>query len=132
MGGNLILKNTVNGYRDDFGIVGLSFEHETALKLTPQWTLLPSVRLYTQQAAQYFAPYQTHDAAEEYYTSDYDLSGFQSYQAGLGVEYIPDANPSRKRSVSAISVEYLGYRRSDHLSAHIVSLTVKARWQEHP
>ena len=69
-------------------------------------------------------PYQEHDAEATYYTFSYDLSDFQSYQAGLGVTYQPCDHLKRKRTVSALSLKHAGCHRSDRLRSHIISPAV--------
>ncbi len=117
--GNIILKNKVGGYMDDFGVLGLTFDNETAIKLSPKWTLLPSVRYYTQQKSKFFAPKGEHDPTDDYYTSDYDLSGISSITIGMGWRHWPAVR--KNKGLHNFSFRYFFYSRSNGLKAHTVS-----------
>ena len=42
---------------------------------------------YSQSASKYFKTYQEHTATETYYTSNDDLSKFDSHLLGLGMKF---------------------------------------------
>lgn len=121
-GGRYIVKSTVNPYIDSWGVLGVSLENETAIKLNPVWTLLPNARIYTQKGSRYFAGYKQHSSADKYYTSDYDLSAYQTYSIGLGVKYIPHHKLYKSISMSTILVRYNYYHRTDGLRGHILTV----------
>ena len=116
---DIVLKNTVGGYRDNFGILGLTLQNETAIKLNPNWTLLPSFRFYTQRGSKYFAPLGEHDPNETFYTSDYDLSSIRSTRFGIGWRHWPATRMNK--GLHLFSVQYFYYSRSNGLRAHTVS-----------
>lgn len=124
--GNVITKNSVSGYSDNFGITGFAVENETALKVDPKWTIYGNVRFYTQSAADYFAPYGEHDPSEYYYTSDYDLSKFNSIRIGVGVKLSPYSFSKTKpnKRFDSATLKYNYYRRSNDLYAHMCSLSI--------
>jgi hypothetical protein len=122
VGGRVVLKNTINGYTDNFGITAFSIEHETALKLKPGLTLLPNARFYTQKATRYFAGYGKHSILEQFYTSDYDLSGFQTYSIGIGLKCSP-YNLSSGPQFKTLLLRYNFMHRSNNLAAHIFSIS---------
>lgn len=122
VGGRFILKNTINAYADDFGILAFAFDQETVFKLKPTLSLLANVRFYHQQAAKYFAPFQAHAAESEFHTSDFDLSELQHYTLGLGLKYQMTSALSRRWKIKAIVFRYNGSYRSDHLKAHAFTL----------
>jgi len=122
--GRTILKNTANVYADDFGILGLSLKHETAYKLSPKITVLADVKLYTQQASKYFAPFRVHAFGSTFYTSDYDLSQFQTLKLGMGLKWRPDLYKKRQR-IDLISFRYHYYMRSNGLESHAISVLFK-------
>lgn len=126
IGGSTILKNTIDTYKDDFGITAFGIENETALKLMPHLTLLPNIRFYTQTAARYFAPYKEHKVEEEYYTSDYDLSAFNTLRVGLGVKFSPKKYISKQKVFNSAVLRYSYYHRTNGLKAHIFSLVLQA------
>jgi hypothetical protein len=125
IGGKWILKNTVNGYHDDFGINAFSVENETAIKITPVFTLMPGIRFHWQDGSRYFAPYRAHSPDETYYTSDYDLSHLQTYSAGMGLKFIPQKYLARKYLWNSMIFRYNYLYRTDRLHAHILSLVIQ-------
>ena len=120
-----ILKNGIQVYTDDFGIRALSFEHESMIKINPFFSILPNFRINTQKASKYFAPFQQHAKTEVYYTSDYDLSGFQSYLIGMGFKYNPYIFATRKILFNTLILRYSYMYRSNGLQAHILSLVLQ-------
>ncbi|GJM34931.1 MAG: hypothetical protein DHS20C18_39320 [Saprospiraceae bacterium] len=124
LGGRTILKGTYGFYWDNFGIIGHAIELESAFKLSPILTLAPFVRFYRQSAADYFAPFKEHQPDAEYYTSDFDLSDFQSYKAGLYFRYAPLDYWTRRFLFNELRLRYAFFRRSDGLVAHIISFSV--------
>jgi len=123
--GNFILKNSISGYADDFDILGFAFENETALKLNPKWTVFSNLRYYQQSASKYFAPYLEHDSNDRFYTSDYDLSKFNSFKIGFGAKFSPFSYSSDSKRFDTATLSYNYYNRSNSLSAHMVSLAIK-------
>ncbi|MCL6265725.1 DUF3570 domain-containing protein [Flagellimonas myxillae] len=115
----IILKNTLGTYMDDFGILALTLDHETAIKLSPKWTLLPSLRYHTQQGSKYFAPKGEHNPNDTYYTSDYDLSSINSLTIGMGWSHWPTNR--KNKGLHNFSFRYFFYSRSNGLRAHTVS-----------
>lgn len=122
IGGRVILKNTLNPYTDSFGILAMAVEHETAMKVNPAFTLLANVRWYKQRASRYFKPYQEHSPSETYFTSDYDLSAFYSYNVGVGAKYNPVGSPEKRWSSRGMLFRYNYMHRSNGLDAHIISI----------
>ncbi len=121
VGGRTIFKNAIDYYVDNFSVQGLGLENETAVKLTPQFIIAPSFRIYFQRRSRYFAPYQEHQINEEFYTSDYDLSTMSTQKGGIALRYSPAAQQSGKLIVSQIEISYSYYSRSNGLDAHIIS-----------
>ncbi len=123
VGGRFILKNTASAYTDDWGVVSVSLENETAIKFSGLFTLVPHVRFYAQKSTRYFAKKGLHTPGEEYFTSDFDLSRFQSYKAGMRLKYYPRNLHPKHWLVNGWYLDYAYYFRSDGLSAHIVTLS---------
>lgn len=121
VGSRLIIRTHYRYYGDSFGIHAHTVSVEAPIKLSRIVSLIPLIRLYSQSAADHFRPYGEHDHGQSYYTSDYDLSRFESLKAGMGFRYAP---MSRKGTVTFREVElrYATYQRSDGLSAHMISL----------
>lgn len=129
----LVMRSYYRFYTDDFGINGHTFELETPLKITRQITLSPFYRYHTQTASKYFAPYKSHVSTQEFYTSDYDLSGLSSRKYGLGLRYYPLYGLARSKpflqSKRVFIIKYLDlrgayYSRSTGLKASIITLNI--------
>jgi hypothetical protein len=117
-----ILKVMAGFYRDNFGITSGTFDLEAAIKIQPQFTLSPFIRIYSQTASQYFRPFRLHDPEENYYTSDYDLSKFQSFKTGIAFRYVPVKYLWKRNIFQEISMRYTFFQRSDGLVSHIVTM----------
>ncbi len=114
-------------YYDDWGITSHTANIELPIKISDNFTLYPSYRYYTQTAADYFAPFEQHVSTEEFYTSDYDLSEFNSNQFGLGLSYT-DIFAKRhvwKLGLKSVDLKYDYYERNTGLNAGIISLGFK-------
>jgi hypothetical protein len=125
VGGNWVLKNTIDAYRDNWGIVGIAFENETSLKLKNEVMLLANARFYTQSSSPYFNAYQRHLPTESFYTSDFDLSRFELYQIGTGIKFKPYRYWSKKMVFNFLIFRYNFMYRSNGLQAHILSLSMQ-------
>lgn len=123
IGSRWILRTYYRFYWDDYGISAHTINIESAVKITPIITLVPFIRLYHQTAADYFKPYAQHDVSQEFFTSDYDLSQFESYKPGLGVRYAPFTKKKRL-TFKEVELRYAFYKRSDGLTANMISLFV--------
>ncbi|WP_188562622.1 DUF3570 domain-containing protein [Hymenobacter frigidus] len=121
-------------YNDNFGITAHTAELELPVKVTPFFVLYPFYRYHIQTAARYFAPFQQHSVADEYYSSDYDLSAFSAHKTGLGLRYSPVYGLTRFRvpgqdaqgrprvmRLRSLDLRYAHYQQSTDLVANIVS-----------
>jgi hypothetical protein len=130
-GDRTIIRSYYRWYHDDLGITAHTLQLEVPVKITPELSLAPLARFYTQTAARYFAPFRKHTLHEKYYTSDYDLSHFSSYKAGLTIRYAPQRPMSPRYTFNALSLRYAWYKRSDGLAAHILTLLVELERTRH-
>jgi hypothetical protein len=121
IGGRTILKTYYSIYRDNWGIVGNAIQIESAFKLNSRITLSPFIRLYEQTKADYFKPYRQHNLDENFYTSDYDLSKFTDYKAGINFRLAPFSYLKKKLMFDEMNLRYSFYRRSDGLTCHMIS-----------
>ncbi|NQY29875.1 MAG: DUF3570 domain-containing protein [Flavobacteriaceae bacterium] len=114
-------------YTDNWGITAHTAEIELPVKITRVFTVVPTYRYYTQTAADYFSEYNTHLSTQKFYTSDYDLSKFNSNQYGIGIRYTDIFTKFRifKLGLKSIDLKYSNYNRSDRLKASIISGGVK-------
>ncbi|MGV8134657.1 MAG: DUF3570 domain-containing protein [Mangrovibacterium sp.] len=114
-------------YTDDWGIKSHTASIEIPIKISGKFTLYPSYRFYNQTAADYFAPYEQHLSTEKYYTSDYDLSKFNSNQYGFGVSYTDIFTKLRvwKFHMKSIDLKFYRYERNSSFRANMVSFGIK-------
>ncbi|MFT3796250.1 DUF3570 domain-containing protein [Flavobacterium sp.] len=123
----MTLRTYYRFYSDDWGIVSHTANIEVPVKLTSLFTVFPMYRFYTQSAADYFKPIDRHYSFETYYTSDYDLSAFDSHQYGAGIGYSDAMTPIRllRMGLKNVDLRYNHYERNDKLSANIVTVGLK-------
>lgn len=112
-------------YMDDWGLKAHTAELETAVKITPFMSISPFYRYYTQTGIDYFAGYKLHSKADTYYSSDYDLSKFDSHFVGAGFRLIAPDGILGIRKFNAIEIRYGHYSRQTGLVSNIVSLNAK-------
>ncbi|MGJ5641240.1 DUF3570 domain-containing protein [Formosa sp. S-31] len=123
----LTLRTYYRFYTDDWGLVSHTASVELPFKINDKFTVYPIYRYYTQTAIDYFAPYEEHVSTEDYYTSDYDLSEYNSNQFGAGFNYtdIFTSFSIWKFGLKSIDFRYGHYSRSDGLTANIFSTAFK-------
>jgi hypothetical protein len=85
----IISRSFYRYYTDDFGITAHTFNQEFPIRFNQTYSIIPFYRFSTQSESDYFAPYGEHSGLDEFYTSDFDLSGFNSHKFGLGFRYYP-------------------------------------------
>ncbi len=124
----LLLRTYYRYYFDDWGVNSHTFSIELPIKFhAGKFVLYPTYRFYNQTAADYFAPYETHVSTSEFYTSDYDLSRFNSNQYGLGLRYTDIFTKFKifNLGLKSFDLKYSIYNRSDGLKAGILSAGFK-------
>lgn len=124
-GDRVILRSFYRYYHDDWELTAHTAEIETAIKVTPFFSVTPFYRYYKQTAVDYFAPYQVHTAADTYYTSNYDLSAFNSNFYGAGFRVAPPKGVFGIQRLNTLELRYGHYTRTNGLNANIVSLNLK-------
>ena len=123
----LVVKTYYRYYSDDWGVQSHTASLELPIKLGSKFTLKPSYRYYTQTAADYFAPYDTHLSTSQYYTSDYDLSEFNANQFSLGVSYTDVFTKTKlwKLGIKSVDLRFSQYDRNTDFSSWIASFGIK-------
>lgn len=114
-------------YYDDWGVTSHTASIELPVKISDKFTLYPTYRYYIQTAADYFAPYEQLFSTDEFYTSDYDLSKFDSNQFGFGISYTDIFTKGKiwKFGLKNVDLKYSSYKRNTGLTAGIISAGVK-------
>ena len=127
--GTFVVRSFYRYYTDDFGVTAHTVELEVPVKVGNALTFYPFYRYHDQSASKYFAPFGEHLVTSEFYTSDYDLSAFDSKQYGLGLEYAPLFGVGKKAinadkgflKLKSINARLANYERSDGLSSYLLS-----------
>jgi hypothetical protein len=125
----LILKTFYRYYVDSWGLTANTFELTMPIKVSQSLRVYPFYRLLMQNEIDYFKPIGEHLSTSEFYTSDYDLSTFDSNKYGLGFTYTPlfglghfKYHKGRLATFKSISLRYAHYDRSDGLTADVVTI----------
>ncbi|MFC2109630.1 DUF3570 domain-containing protein [Bacteroidota bacterium] len=123
----VVLRTYYRYYSDDWGVKSQTMEIEIPVKIKENWTVMPSYRYYDQTAADYFAPYNKHLSTSKFYTSDYDLSEFNSKQMGLMIRYTDIFTQIRvwEFGLKKAELKYSNYERNSGFRSGIISLGVK-------
>lgn len=125
LGDLFVFRGFYRYYQDDWGLRSNTAELETVVKITPFVSLSPFYRYYVQSAVNYFAPYEAHRKDETFYTSDYDLSKFESHFLGAGFRFVSPKGVLGIAKFNAVEIRYGHYNRQTGLVSNIVSLSAK-------
>jgi hypothetical protein len=125
LGDRLIIRTWYRYYKDDWGIHSHTVNIEVPVKITPFFSVSPFYRFYNQTAVKYFAPYEQHTAQNEFYTSNYDLSKFNSNFLGAGIRLAPPNGVFGVKHWNMLEIRYGHYTKNINMSANIVSLNIK-------
>jgi hypothetical protein len=126
LGDHIVLRAFYRYYWDDWGINSHTISLEPSFKLSAFSSISVPYRFYTQSAADYFKPIFLHGLSEEFYTSDYDLSKFNSNMIGLGYK-VTDADQGifHIKRINSLELRYGFYTRNNGLDSHIITLAMK-------
>lgn len=122
----ILLRFNYRFYMDNWGIVGNTVSIELPIKLGSVFSIYPLYRYHTQTASDHFAPFAAHLSAEEYVTSDFDLSALDMHKFGGGIRYAPllayrKGKQKQRQLFKSVDLRYARYHRSDGLRAFIIS-----------
>lgn len=124
-GDKFIIRSYYRYYHDDWGLSANTFNIEVPVKLTSFLSVSPFYRYYSQNGTKYFAPYMAHNAAEEFYTTDDDLSTFNSNFYGAGFRYAPPGGVFNLKYLNDLELRFGSYKRTDGLHSGIITLALK-------
>lgn len=124
-GDNIIVRAYYRFYTDDWGITSHTADLEIPVKITPFLSVSPFYRYYTQSAAKYFEGYQMHGPQNEYYTSNYDLSKFNSNFLGIGFRLTPVDGLFGIKHLNMLEIRYGHYTRSTNMDSDIISINIR-------
>lgn len=124
-GDKVILRAYYRYYTDDWGLKSNTFSLETPVKISPFVSVSPFYRYYSQTSAKYFAPYQQHTAFDDFYTSNYDLSKFDSHFYGAGIRINPKNGLFGISRLNMLEIRYGHYTKSIGMKSDIISLNLR-------
>lgn len=127
LGDQVIVRAFYRYYIDDWGMQAHTVNLETPIKLTSFISISPFYRFSHQTAVRYFAPYGEHQLTQKYYTSDYDISGFNSQFLGTGVRMAPPGGLLGIGHWQSLELRYGHYVRSTGMVANNVTLLAKLK-----
>lgn len=125
LGDKVILRSFYRFYHDDWGLNAHTAELEVPVKVTPFLSIAPFYRYYNQSGVDYFAGYRQHQAQDEYYTSNYDLSRFDAHFLGAGIRWAPERGVLGVKHWNMIEFRYGHYNRSTGLQSDVLSLHLR-------
>jgi hypothetical protein len=127
VGDNLIVRTFYRYYQDDWGLKSHTAELELPVKITPFLSVSPFYRYYNQSAVDYFAGHSKHDVGSKYYSSDYDLSKFDSHFLGAGFRVLSPDGLMGVKKLNTLEVRYGHYNRQTGLVSNIISVSAKLK-----
>jgi hypothetical protein len=126
-GDKFIIRTYYRFYKDDWGLQAHTASIETPYKITPFFSVIPFFRYYVQDGIDYFSPYREHKEGNEFFTSNYDLSTFNSYFAGAGFRIAPPGGIFHYRHFAALEMRYGHYEKNIGLISDIVSMNITVK-----
>ncbi len=124
LGDKFIFRTYYRYYHDDWGLHANTLNIEIPVKITPFLSISPFYRYYAQNGVRYYAPYMSHNATEEFYTTDDDLSKFNSNFEGAGIRITPPGGIFGAKNFNSLELRYGHYNRSDKLHSDILTLAL--------
>jgi hypothetical protein len=125
LGDNIIIRAYYRYYTDDWGLSAHTASVEVPVKITPFISVSPFFRFYDQTGTKYFAPYEKHTAAETYYTSNYDLSTFNSNFFGAGLRITPPKGVFGMEHFNMLEIRYGHYQKNIGMNSDVISVNLK-------
>lgn len=125
LGDKIILRTYYRFYTDDWGLKSNTLSIETPVKISPFISISPFYRYYSQTGTKYFAPYQEHTAFDDFYTSNYDLSKFDSHFYGAGIRFNPKNGLFGIERLNMLEIRYGHYTKSIGMKSDIISLNLR-------
>ncbi len=122
VGDKVIVRTFYRYYMDDWGLQAHTANIEVPIKLTSFFSISPFYRYYTQTGVDYFAPFIQHKTTDQYYTSNYDLSKFNSNFFGAGIRVAPPKGVLGMQHLAALEMRYGHYTKNIGMQSDVVSL----------
>ena len=120
-----IIRTFYRYYMDSWGIRAHTAELEVPVKINAFFSVSPFYRYNNQAGTRYFKTYGQHNPADNYYTSDYDLSTLTSSFIGANLRLSPPKGILSWQHFNSLELRYGHYMRSTGLNSDIVTLAMK-------
>ena len=120
-----VIRGFYRYYQDDWGLKSNTTELEVAVKITPFISISPFYRYYNQSSVDYFSGFAQHLNTQSFYTSDYDLSKFDSHFVGTGMRVVSPNGVLGISRFNAIEIRVGHYSRQTGLVSNMISLNAK-------
>ncbi len=127
LGDRFIVKTYYRYYSDSWGIRSHTMDLEVPVKVNAFLSVSPFYRYYTQTAVDYFKAYGEHTAQDKFYTSNYDLSKFNSSFFGAGIRFAPPQGVLNMQHFNMIELRYGHYAKNINMNSDIISLNLRFR-----
>jgi len=125
LGDRFILRGFYRFYYDTWKLNAHTFNLEFVYKITPFYSITPFYRFHIQSAIAYFAPKGEHLSSETYYSSNYDLSAFNSHFFGAGIRLAPPKGIFGWKHFNMLEIRYGHYIKTTGMLSDIVSLNIR-------
>jgi hypothetical protein len=125
LGDKFVIRSYYRYYHDDWGLAAHTFNIELPVKISPFISVSPFYRYYTQNGVKYYAGYKSHLATEQFYTTDDDLSKFNSNSEGVGLRFAQPGGVLGFKRLNTLDLRYAHYNRNDGLNSNIITLALK-------
>ena len=127
VGDKIIIRTYYRYYTDNWGINSNTANIEIPIKITPFFSISPYYRYYNQTGAKYFSQFKLHTGSDEYYSSNYDLSTFNSHFVGAGFRFAPPTGMFGVEHLNMLELRYGHYTKNIGMKADIISLNIKIK-----
>ncbi len=101
-------------YNDNWGIQSHTLETTWHQPLAQGWEIIPRLRFYTQDAADFYQHYFDDYTGQPYYTSDYRMANFGAITAGINLTKAFHTKSAQSRFLFRAGFEYYDRRASYH------------------
>lgn len=125
LGDKVIVRTYYRYYTDSWGLHSHTANIEIPVKINPFISVSPFYRFYTQSAIKYFSPYQQHTAQDMYYSSNFDLSKFNSNYLGAGIRLTPANGIMGNRHFNMLEIKYGHYTKNIGMNANSIALNLR-------
>ena len=125
LGDKFIIRTYYRYYTDNWGLRSHTASLEIPVKINPFLSVSPFYRYYSQSAIKYFKPYGMHTSQDAYYSSNYDLSKFNSNFFGAGIKITPPKGIFGHERFNMLELRYGHYAKNIGMNANSISLNLR-------